>query len=245
VADAHNLVWKLGAVEHGWAPPALLDTYGAERRPVARTNADKSLENALAMIEVFVACGATSPPGEASAAFDAAVATVEGRAAIAAAAEAQVEHFDMLGLQLGFTYAPGSGPVLDDGTPPTNVANPVREYAPSTRPGGRLPHAWVERDGERLSTLDLVPPDSMLLVTSSADWAAAAGGLGGGPVPLAVARFGTGLTDPTGAWEAVSGTGPDGAVLVRPDQHVAWRAAGVPADPGGVLRRVLAELFGD
>ena len=245
VADAHNLVWKLAAVEHGWAPPALLDTYGTERRPVARTNADKSLENALRMIDVFVACGATAPAGEAKAAFDAAVATAEGRAAIAAATEAQAEHFDMLGLQLGFAYAPGSGPVLDDGTPPVAVANPVREYAPSTRPGGRLPHAWVERDGERVSTLDLVPPDSLLLITSSAEWAAAADAVGGGPVPLAVARFGAGLTDPTGAWDAVSGIGADGAVLVRPDQHVAWRSGELAADPGATLRCALADLFGD
>ncbi len=53
------------------------------------------------------------------------------------------------------------------------------------------------------------------------------------------------MTDPTGAWDAVSGIGPDGAVLVRPDQHVAWRAAELPEDPEGALRHTLDELFGD
>ena len=52
------------------------------------------------------------------------------------------------------------------------------------------------------------------------------------------------VTDPSGAWDAVSGIGSDGAVLVRPDQHVAWRAVGVPADPAAGLRDALDALFG-
>jgi 2-polyprenyl-6-methoxyphenol hydroxylase-like FAD-dependent oxidoreductase len=242
VADAHNLVWKLAAVEHGWAPPGLLDTYGTERRPVARDNADKSLENALGMLDVFAACGATGPQAEQRAAFDAALSTDAGRAAIAAAAEGQGEHFDMLGLQLGFGYDPATGPVLDDGSVPVPVANPVREYAPSTRPGGRLPHAWVERDGDRVSTLDLVAPGRFVLLTGSDAWADAADGLVGGPVPLDVVRVGVDVRDPDGAWSAVSGIGRSGAVLVRPDQHVAWRSAGPRPDPVGTLNAALTAL---
>jgi 2-polyprenyl-6-methoxyphenol hydroxylase-like FAD-dependent oxidoreductase len=34
IQDAHNLAWKLAAVVHGEAGPALLDTYDAERRPI-------------------------------------------------------------------------------------------------------------------------------------------------------------------------------------------------------------------
>ncbi len=59
VADAHNLVWKIAAVEAGWADPSILDTYEAERRPVARFNCDQSLHNALKMSEVPVAFGFT------------------------------------------------------------------------------------------------------------------------------------------------------------------------------------------
>ena len=244
VADVHNLVWKLAAVEAGWAPDDLLGSYGAERRPVARMNADKSLENALRMIDVFVACGVVGPPEEARAAFDAALATDEGRAAIAAATEGQDEHFDMLGLQLGFTYDAGTGPVLADGSPPVTVGNAVRDYVPSTRPGGRLPHAWVARDGARVSTLDLVAPDRFVLLTGSDAWAAAADGLVGGPVPLDVVRLGTDVLDPDGAWDAVSGIDASGALLVRPDQHVAWRSAGADPDPAGTLAAALAALVG-
>ena len=242
VADAHNLVWKLAATERGWAPDGLLATYGTERRPVAEHNAAKSLENALRMIDVLVACGVAGTDEESRAAFDAAVATEEGRAAIAAAVEGQDEHFDMLGLQLGFTYPPADGVVVDDGTAPVAVANPVRQYAPTTRPGGRLPHAWVTRDGVRVSTLDLVPHDRYALVTGSPAWAAAGASLADGPVPLVVVRTGTDVADPDGAWAAVSGIGADGAVLVRPDQHVAWRSSGAADDPAAILDEVLATL---
>jgi 2,4-dichlorophenol 6-monooxygenase len=244
VADIHNLVWKLAAVERGEALPGLLDTYVTERRPVARMNADKSLENTVRMIDVFVACGAAGTPQEARAAFDASLATAEGRAAITAATEGQDGHFDLLGLQLGFTYAPGSGPVLDDGTTAVEVADPVREYAPSTRPGGRLPHAWVTRDGRRLSTLDLVVPGRWLLVTSSPAWAAAAGRTTDGPLPLEVAFVGRDVVDDRGRWAAVSGIGDSGAILVRPDQHVAWRSPGPADDPDAALRAAVTELSG-
>ena len=242
VADAPNLVWKLAAVERGWARPGLLDSYETERRPVARSNADKSLDNALRMIEVLVACGVAGTPEEPRAAFDAALATDVGRAAIGEAIQGQDEHFDMLGLQLGFTYVEGDGPVLDDGTPPVAVDSPVREYAPSARPGGRLPHAWVERHGSRVSTLDLVQPGRFVLLTSSDAWAAAGDGLAAGTVPLDVVRMGSDVLDPDGAWDVVSGIGNSGAVLVRPDQHVAWRSTGPAVDPPAALAGALAEL---
>ncbi len=244
VADVHNLVWKLAATERGWAPAGLLDTYGTERRPVAEHNAAKSLDNALRMIEVFVACGLTGTPDESRAAFDAALSSEDGRAAIAAATEGQDEHFDMLGLQLGFAYPPAPGVVVDDGSEPVAVANPVREYAPSTRPGGRLPHAWVARDGQRVSTLDVVPPDRYVVVTGSPAWADAAESLAGGPVPVTVVRVGTDVLDTDGMWDAVSGIGAEGAVLVRPDQHVAWRSAAAVDHPVAVLAEVLAGLGG-
>jgi len=241
VADVHNLVWKLAATERGWAPDGLLDTYATERRPVAEHNAAKSLENAVRMFDVLAACGVAGTADESRAAFDAALATEEGRAAIAEATEGQDEHFDMLGLQLGFTYPPAAGAVVDDGSAPVVVANPVRRYVPSTRPGGRLPHAWVTSDGKRVSTLDLVRHDTYTLVTRSPAWAAAAP-VSAAPVPLAVVRLGDAVLDPDGTWDAVSGIGNEGALLVRPDQHVAWRQPGAADDPAAVLAEVLATL---
>jgi len=53
---------------------------------------------------------------------------------------------------------------------------------------------------------------------------------------------GADVSDPDGAWDAVSGIAAEGAVLVRPDQYVAWRSTGPAPDPGGVLAGVLAGL---
>jgi 2,4-dichlorophenol 6-monooxygenase len=61
-------------------------------------------------------------------------------------------------------------------------------------------------------------------------------------VPLEVVRMGTDVSDPDGAWAAVSGLGAEGAVLVRPDQHVAWRSTGPGTDPTATLADVLAAL---
>jgi 2,4-dichlorophenol 6-monooxygenase len=93
---------------------------------------------------------------------------------------------------------------------------------PSGRPGSHLPHAWIERDGARVSTLDLVPYDRFTLIAGpdGAAWATAAAAQHGVRAVVAGRDFG----DPEGRWAALAGIGRDGAVLVRPDQHVAWRA---------------------
>ena len=217
VQDAHNLAWKLAAVEAGWAPAALLDSYDAERRPVARQNADVSLRNALRMLEVAQA--------------------LKAGVGVGAAIANQAEHFDMLGLQLGFCYEAGA--MVPDGSARPAVANPVREFVPSGRPGARLPHAWLERGGVRLSTLDLVPCDRFLLITGrdGAAWAEAAATITG--VPLEVLRIGHDIADADGGFTAQLGLSTGGALLVRPDQHVAWRAARGVAD----LRHALDAAF--
>jgi len=244
IADAHNLAWKIAAVEQGWASSVLLDSYETERKPIAEINAQKSLENAFKLIEVWMALGATDDPEETRANAEAVMASQTGRDAVRAAAEGQEEHFDMLGLQLGFGYPPGSGLVVDDGSAPPAPANVVRDYHPSTYPGARLPHAWIERDGERLSTLDLVELGQFTLLTASPAWAGAGRQLSDDRVPLAVREEGRDWSDHTGSWSAVSSIGERGAVLVRPDQHIAWRAVDASADPTGDLRRAMAALRG-
>ena len=85
-----------------------------------------------------------------------------------------------------------SSAVVPDGTAPPAVANPITDYVPSARPGGRAPHAWLERDGQRLSTIDLVGKDFVLLTSATGTaWREAAQRLG-----LATVSIGDGeLTD--------------------------------------------------
>lgn len=231
VQDAHNLAWKLRAVDAGWADPALLGTYERERRPVAQRNAEASVANALRIHEIFEALGGFGPP--AAARYAAILADPAGRQRVATAIANQAEHFDMLGLQLGFAYEEGA--LVPDGTPPPAVANPVRELVPNARPGSRLPHAWL---GAR-STLDLIAYDRLTLITGvdGGAWATAAVAIEG--IPLAHVALGR---DAGASWGEALGIDAGGALLVRPDQHVAWRAPGPAADPVSALRSALGAL---
>jgi 2,4-dichlorophenol 6-monooxygenase len=240
--DAQNLVWKLAAVEHGWAGSSLLDTYEAERRPIAQTNAQQSLDNAMKLFEVLMALGVDADPAVSRANFVEAMSTPAGRGRVRTAAENQAEHFDMLGLQLGFAYPASAGLVVDDGTPPVVPADPVRDYLPTTRPGARLPHAWIERGGRRVSTLDLVPLDRFVLITGSPEWAAAGARLAVGTTPLDVVLVGRDVHDADGHWAAASGLTGTEAILVRPDQHVGWRSFGAQAGAEGPLRAAWAVM---
>jgi 2,4-dichlorophenol 6-monooxygenase len=244
IQDVHNLVWKLRLVLDGEAGDRLLDTYETERRPVAQENADQSMQNAFRMIEVFDALGIPIDLGaDRTAAHARMRETLEapgGRDRVRAAIENQRDHFDTMGLQLGFAYEDGA--LVPDGSPRSTATNRTRDYVASTRPGARLPHAWVERDGARVSTLDLVPYDGFTLIAGPR---AATCTAEDAERRLRVLVAGRDFGDPDGHWAAVSGIGEEGALLMRPDQHVAWRTSSARArtheGPARALARILAQ----
>lgn len=227
VQDTHNLVWKLAAVEAGWGAIPLLDSYESERQPVGRQNADVSARNAVKMLEVFQALG---PAGDGD------------RGAVRTAIANQAEHFDMLGLQLGFHYECGA--IVPDGSAHPASGNAVREFIPCGRPGARVPHAWTLRNGARVSTLDLLPPDRFTLIAGAAGRAWLEAAAGTSTPPLHCLAIGRDIADPDGAWAALLGIEENGALLVRPDQHVAWRSAGGAEHPRGALRSALSRSIG-
>jgi 2-polyprenyl-6-methoxyphenol hydroxylase-like FAD-dependent oxidoreductase len=237
--DAHNLAWKLCAVDDGWAAPSLLATYAEERLAVARNNSRQSLANAMKLVLVPQALGTDAEPTTAR--MSASLADPERRREVSAAIEAQAEHFDMLGLQLGFVYETGA--LVPDGSPAPPAS--TREYLPTARPGARLPHAWVDEGGSRRSTLDCVAYDRFTLVSFGEHerWAEALQGVAG--VPVVQVRVGVDARLPDDAWRTTCGVDPTGALLVRPDQHVAWRAASLPDEPAAALATALAEVAGD
>jgi 2,4-dichlorophenol 6-monooxygenase len=243
VQDAHNLAWKVAWVESDRAGGALLDTYETERRPVAQSNAEQSFINAMRLLESFTALGLLDDVATSRPRFLEMLATAAGRASIARAIEEQRDHFDMLGLQLGFGYEDGA--VVADGSPRPAPANPVRDFVPTSRPGFRLPHAWIEHGGARRSTLDLLAVDGFTLIAGSRGhaWAGAITRLTPPMVPIRCLVPGRDFVDPDGAWRNACETGTDGALLIRPDQHVAWRVTRMPDDPAAALaaavRRVL------
>jgi 2,4-dichlorophenol 6-monooxygenase len=239
VQDAHNLTWKIAAVVQGWADARVLDTYEQERQPIARYNAEQSLQNAARLFEVPQAFELGGDPDTARARFHAILADPDRRRVVTAAIERQAEHFDMLGLQLGFSYEDGA--LVSDGTARPLSANPVREFVPSSRPGSRLPHGWVENGTGRLSTLDLIALDRFTLLVGprGAAWLTAAAGMSG----LRTVQIGSDAVDRDDWWSRSADMSPDGALLVRPDQHVAFRARCGVADAPQTLQRAL-QLIG-
>ncbi len=264
IQDAHNLAWKLAAVVRGTADAALLDTYELERRGVAQVNCEQSLRNAMRLVEIDIVLGVPTlmavDPG--AIARDEAVrvdygmdgdseAAVTKRRAVQQVIEAQAEHFDFGGLDLGLRYEAGA--VVGDGTEPPPFD--VQTYTPAARPGSRLPHVWVEGAAGRVSTLDVATPGRFTLITGDHGdaWVAAARALvHEARLDLDVAVIGgadADYLDSSGAWADVSGIDTSGAVLVRPDGHVAWRSATQPpGDDCGFaldeLRRVFHHLLG-
>jgi hypothetical protein len=229
VQDVHNLAWKIAAVLDGWAGPGLLDSYDIERRPVARTNADRSLENSRMVGRI----NRTAMAG--------------GDSEQAVAASRRYGNFT--GMDLGFHYERGA--LVPDGAAPPVVDDPVIDYAPTARPGHRAPHVRLEREGKEISTLDLFDDSFTLLAgsgPSAGDWCdagrAVARTLGAPLHAFTVGPDGGDLRDAEGRWRDLYGVGPTGAVLVRPDGHVGWRSgAGVndrAAEVESALRRILA-----
>ncbi|KND36983.1 FAD-dependent monooxygenase [Streptomyces acidiscabies] len=245
IQDAHNLAWKLASVVTGRAGDGLLDTYEAERRPVGQFNLGWAMSAAghhQVVIDAAVGLGPHVPPQRRTPVFFSYFSpTPVGAAQRARAAEIFATHraeCQALDVETGFAYERGA--VVPDGSAPP-ARSPLGDvYRPTTRPGHLLPHAWTEEDGERLSTHDLVGTGFALLTgPAGTAWAEAAEQVADKlSVPLTVTRVDEAV------WQSLPGTGPAGAVLVRPDQHVAWRATGTEADPAGALAEAFALVLG-
>ncbi|GAB2721525.1 FAD-dependent monooxygenase [Kitasatospora kifunensis] len=154
----------------------------------------------------------------------------------------RAEMVDDIIITLGYRYSSSSITSTSHGP----VLSPQLELR--GEPGTRAPHVWLERDGEVISTIDLFW-DSFVLLTDEAggSWASAAeqaaAELG---VPLRVHRIGQDaeLRPKERDWAEAYGVTPGGAVLVRPDAFVAWRATGPDAAPAVDLAEAIARAAG-
>ena len=209
IQGVHNLAWKLALVRKGVARRSLLDTYDVERRAVGRYNADRSLENSRMVQQITAA----------------AMAGGNGKSSPEEAVAASRRYGNFLGMELGFYYE--SQAVVPDGTEPPEVEDAIIDYVACGRPGHRAPHVWIERDGKRISTLDLFGPGFTLLTGPDgrawAEGAAEAGGRFGIGIETHAIGDGGDYADVDGIWQKQYGVNEGGAVLVRPDGHIAWR----------------------
>jgi 2,4-dichlorophenol 6-monooxygenase len=257
IQDAHNLAWKLAAVLKNQAAPSLLDSYEPERQPIGMRNVDWAMFTFLNHLVIDAGLGlmpgASAEENRAAyeAFFEDTPMGATRRARAQEVVSTQRTEFQAHDLEIGFRYEAGA--LVPDGTqaPPSDPMGST--YHPTTRPGHRLPHAWLTNSGGgRVSTHDLAPWDGFALLTGprSDAWVTAAAIAGEKlGVPVRAVRIGAEEgtdvhIDAEGTWAALREVSEDGAVLVRPDNHVAFRASGAVADPEKTLLDALSAVLG-
>lgn len=221
IQDAHNLAWKLAAVLDGAAGRGLLDTYEAERLPVAQATSARASARSVEH----------SHPGYAPAP-GAGVGAPRG---------------GLLPVVIGYRYPRGAVlgadpqmPVIPDRWQMSGEPGSRAPHMWLRRPGDR----------GRLSTLDLYERSFVLLTGAGGkDWLTAAELVAGRlAVRLEAYRVGDGpeadlVPEMGGDWAGSHGTTPEGAVLVRPDGFVAWRTTEAPLDPEAALFEAFATIL--
>ena len=195
IQDAHNLAWKLALAVKGVAGAELLATYDAERRPVGDLTVEQAYTRYVTRVAPYLGTDGMQPL------------------------------LDDFSMEIGYRYN-SAAIVPEEGATEALLHEHPRES--HGRPGSRAPHVWIERAGERLSTLDLFGRRFVLLVGPAGDaWCEAvrpaARALG---IELDAYRVGDGgeLADPDARFSEAYGISSTGAVLVRPDDFVGWRA---------------------
>ena len=255
IQDAFNLAWKLALVLKDQAAPALLETYSAERAPIAKqivTRANQSIEEFGPIFKALGLLDSVDPvtmQHNMDARCEATPAAEAQREAIRQAIAFKVYEFDAHGVEMNQRYQ--SSAVVNDGSAePTFTRDRELHYQATTFPGARLPHVWLyTAQGRKASTLDLCGKGRFTLFTGIGGeaWVAAANAL--------AAECGVALTvhvigprcewqDYSGDWARAREITDSGALLVRPDQHVAWRAGAVMGDAAHQLRAAMTSILG-
>jgi 2-polyprenyl-6-methoxyphenol hydroxylase-like FAD-dependent oxidoreductase len=217
IADATNLSWLLAAHLNGWAPPAILDAYEAERLPItdqvsrfAMTHAEAEIRRRGAVPDTIEDAG---PEG------------ARARAEVGHAAYAiNVQQYACAGLNFGTFYDRSPIVAYDGAAFPSYT---MATYQPSTVPGCRTPHVWLAHE---TSLYDALGPEFTLLRLCQA--------INAGPLVAAAARRGVPLRVLDIEASDAADLNGHSLVLSRPDQHVAWRGNALPADPLALIDRV-------
>jgi 2-polyprenyl-6-methoxyphenol hydroxylase-like FAD-dependent oxidoreductase len=214
IADAANLAWLLAAALDGWGAPAMLDAYAAERQPITEQVSHLAMDMALKVLgqrrAVPAEIEAPGPEGDA-------VRARVGREAY----DLNVQQYCCGGLNFGYFYDRSPIVVYDGAEQPGYT---MAEFTPSTVPGCRAPHLRLA-DGRPLWDA-LGPGYTLVRRDRPVDAGRLEAAARAAHVPLAVVDL----------------DGADGGqlydrrlVLVRADQHVAWRGDAVPGDVDGLI----------
>jgi 2,4-dichlorophenol 6-monooxygenase len=251
IQDAYNLTWKLSEVLAGRAGDALLESYETERKPVSTDGADWALLTFMnhGVIDAGIGLVPGAPAEVNTGAFHALFSDTRLGRALRARVEVTIGtqswEFQAHDVEIGFTYEGGA--VVDDGAATVERDARGRIYTPSTKPGHRLPHAWLDHDGQLLSTHDLAGQhgEFVLITGTQGHWAEAATTASEKTgATIKTVTVGGDYRDANGSWANLRQINEDGAILVRPDNHVAWRSPGAAPDAAGVLTDALHSVLG-
>ena len=227
--DAFNLAWKLAFVVKGHAGERLLDSYTLERAPVGAQIVKRANQSRLDYAPLNRAFRDTDSPDPVAAGLeslaDPGPEGIARRSALAEALKLKNYEFNAQGVELNQRCV--SRAVVPDHDSAEEVwkRDPQLYVQPTTRPGAKLPHAWlVGSDGRRVSTLDVVGKGRFSLVTGIAGhaWVDAAKELDL-PFLNTVVIGSPGAQDLYSTWHGLREIEEAGALLVRPDGVVAWR----------------------
>ena len=211
IGDAVNIGWKLAAVLDGWGGERLLASYEVERKPIAERTIREAVAN-MSVLAPELGNPELDAPGL--------VGEQARRAAAQVIQATKDREFHSLGLVLGYQYD-ASPVIVDDGTPPLPES---QAYSPTARPGARLPHLWLP-DGSSLYD-KLGKGFSLLRLRDDANIAPFIESAAARHVPLTVVEL---------RGQTLEKLYDASLLLVRPDQHVAWRGMSIDRPEADVI----------
>jgi hypothetical protein len=211
VGDAFDLSWKLAATLQGWGGPNILDSYEHERRQVGERNIGASRYASIgrrkwrSMYRSNIT--ENTPQGRQNRQMLANVADVEQR-----------KTNEMIGAEMGYRYV--DSPIIMD--IPGGPEHLFRDYVPTTWPGARLPHVWLE-DGTAMP--DRIAGDGYTLLKLGRTQTETSS------LENAIRSFGAPLTVMEVPDQIARDIYEFDLILLRPDMHIVWRGQQTPDDP--------------
>ncbi|MQB34284.1 FAD-dependent monooxygenase [Rhizobium rhizogenes] len=215
LAEAHNLAWKLGATIKGWGGPKLLKSYETERLAVARRNREHVKKCAAASFEAIFA--------RSDHMLDDSAAGIADRAAVAQDFETKTSRlYESLGAEIGYRYK--SEIIVHDGQAADDDLE-IR-YHPTTLPGARLPSSFLKDDRAIFDELCASGLTLLAMGAAAVDCQ---------PMNVAARNAGVPLRTLAINEPHLAALYGKRFVLVRPDQHVAWRGDAIPVDSRSII----------